>query len=239
MRGFSKALLVGLMMVVFTACADSATDSVRKAVQTVIPKGTQIDSVRPSPVPGMYEVVYGTEVMYVSADGRYVISGDLADLTTRTNLTEQVRSKGRQKILGQLKDEDLIVFNPKKTDYTVTVFTDIDCGYCTKLHNEMHLYLAKGIKVRYAAFPRTGPNTSSFSKAVAVWCAKDRPDAITRAYAGKVVDAKPCNSPVAKQYKMAIDLNLSGTPAIVLQSGEILPGYLPADMLRKKLDNKS
>ena len=139
----------------------------------------KLDSVKASPVTGLYEVVFGAEVIYLSSDGKYLIQGSIIETATRKNLTEDARSAGRTQVLNDLKEEDMVVFAPEKTEYTVTVFTDIDCGYCRKLHDEIDAYNALGIKIRYVAYPRAGVGSTAFNKAETVWCADDRQSAMT------------------------------------------------------------
>ena len=134
----------------------------------------------------------------------------------------------------------MIVFAPEgKPSYTITVFTDIDCGYCRKLHGEMAGYNAEGIKVQYLFYPRAGEGSPSFAKAVSVWCADDRRTALTDAKAGKSIPDKTCPNPVKEHLELGEKMGVSGTPAIVLENGEMVPGYIPpkrlAAMLKEKL----
>ena len=123
----------------------------------------------------------------------------------------------------------MIWFAPEKYDHTVTVFTDIDCGYCRKLHNEMEGYNDKGIRVRYMFFPRAGVGSKSYQKAVSVWCSDDRRDALTKSKQGKQIPMKTCNNPIDVHMALAQDLGLRGTPLVVLDDGTIQPGYAPPD----------
>jgi thiol:disulfide interchange protein DsbC len=142
----------------------------------------------------------------------------------------------RAQVLAAVPETQMIVFSPKDPKYTVTVFTDVDCGYCRKLHSEMAKYNELGIRVRYVFFPRSGPDTESWAKADAVWCSADRNDALTRAKRGEQITAANCGqTPVAKDYEMGQDFGVRGTPAIVLANGEMLPGYLPPALLIKRL----
>ena len=132
----------------------------------------------------------------------------------------------------------MIVFSPKEVKHTISVFTDIDCGYCRKLHNEMHKYNELGIKVRYLAYPRSGPGTPSFIKAENVWCADDRQQALTDAKNGKEVKSKACDNPVKQEFLIGTQVGVTGTPAIFLENGQLLPGYFPAERLIKILEQK-
>ncbi len=236
-----KKLFVALlaMFISAAAVAEDTEKNIRDALAKLAPD-LKVDSIKESPISGVYEVVFGAEVIYLSADGKYLIQGSVVDTESRENLTEAARSAGRTKIMEGLKEEDMVVFAPKETKYTVTVFTDIDCGYCRKLHGEIDKYNELGIKIRYAAYPRAGIGSDSFKKAETVWCAQNQQEAMTTAKAGEsLADIKTkegCNSPVRDQYMTARALGLSGTPALFLESGELIPGYVPADRLIQNLE---
>jgi thiol:disulfide interchange protein DsbC len=201
--------------------------------------GASADQLRESPVPGLWEYTRGGDVGYVTADGRYAIMGDLYDLKSNANLTEAHRREVRLKLLAQVPESEMLVFGPKDPKYTVTVFTDVDCPYCRKLHSEMAVYNRLGIRVRYLLFPRNGPDTPSWTKAQQVWCAADRNDALTRAKLGQALPDKPCaRNEVAMSYALGREFALDGTPAIVMTNGELLPGYLPPDVLLKHLQDE-
>jgi len=235
-------LLVALVMVsVFPALADENSDvaAIKKVFAEVLP-GAKADSIKPSALNGLYEVVYGAQVLYMSSDGRYVIQGDLIDLKNRTNVTESARSVQRAKLVQNIKDDTAIIFAPdsaEKVKHTITVFTDIDCGYCRKLHGEMDQYLAEGIKIRYLAFPRSGVDTKSYYKAVTVWCSGDQRAALTEAKAGVKQAKKTCDNPVKEHMKLAEQFGVSGTPTIVFNNGDVVPGYVPAARLSRMLEN--
>jgi thiol:disulfide interchange protein DsbC len=172
----------------------------------------------------------------MSTNGQYVITGDMIDLKNSVNLSQAVRDEARMASIENLGEKNMIVFAPEKVKHTVTVFTDIDCGYCRKLHSEISKYNALGIKVRYLAYPRAGIGSPSYKKAVAVWCSADKKKALTEAKQGKDIKSKDCDNPVAREYQLGQALGVNGTPAIVLENGQIYPGYAPADRLIKVLD---
>jgi thiol:disulfide interchange protein DsbC len=201
-------------------------------------------SVQPAAVDGLYEVIFGSTVYYFSADGKHMLGGPLVDVASRRNLStaalekverEQFQPK-RLAYLNELRDADAIVFPASQAKYRVTVFTDIDCGYCRELHRHIDQYNAAGITVRYLAFPRAGEGSASFKKAENVWCAADRKAALTAAKAGKDNPEKVCENPVADQFKAGEKLGVSGTPAILLDDGRLLPGYLPPEDLLRVLE---
>jgi thiol:disulfide interchange protein DsbC len=197
----------------------------------------KIEAIRPSPIPGFYEVQSGMNFGYISADGEYLIEGDLVRVATGEALTDNSRKKARLAALDKLGAANMIVFAPESPRHTITVFTDIDCGYCRLLHSQIAGYNAKGIAIRYAFYPRTGPDTESFRKAEAVWCSADRKAAFTNAKrTGKIEGDISCKNPVLDEYLTGLSIGVRGTPALVLDDGELLPGYQPPDNLAAALD---
>lgn len=178
-------------------------------------------------------------ILYVHKDGKYVIKGDLLNLENQANLTEERRKQARLTVIDALGENTMIVFAPQKTTHTITVFTDVDCGYCRKLHQETNELNGHGVKVRYLAFPRAGLASPTYEKMVSVWCAQDRREAITEAKAGNDVPPKHCDNPVQSHYEAAQRLGITGTPAMVLDDGEIQPGYVPANQLIKLLETRT
>ncbi|MCC6171855.1 MAG: DsbC family protein [Gammaproteobacteria bacterium] len=200
--------------------------------------GTKPDDFRQSPIPGLWELARGSDVVYVTADGKYALAGDLYEIATDTNISERRRRDVRLELIKSVPESQMVVFSPKDPKYTITVFTDIDCGYCRKLHSEIAKYNELGIRIRYLFYPRSGPNTESWDKAVAVWCAPNRNDALTRAKRGESIKMAKCGAtPVDHDYELGQEIGLRGTPAIVLANGDMLPGYVPPAMLAKRLQS--
>ena len=190
--------------------------------------GIRLEDVRMSPVNGIYEVTHGADISYLSSDGRYAILGDLIDLDTDANISENRRRGIRARIIETVPENEMLVYSPKDPKYTITVFTDIDCGYCRRLHSQMAEYNRLGIRVRYLFFPRSGPDTESWHKAEAVWCSSNRNEALTRAKNGETLKSPKCPADIIKRdYELGNKLNVTGTPAIFLSSGEMLAGYAP------------
>jgi thiol:disulfide interchange protein DsbC len=236
----SLALSAGLLFSGWIQ-ADSRT-SIETSLKRIMP-GIQIDSVKTSPIPGLYEVMVGTNLLYVSDDGNYVIQGTLIDVPHQKNLTEAQQAESRLAALAKVGTSHMIVFKPKIQSHYVYVFTDIDCGYCRKLHSEIDQYLKEGIEVRYLFFPRAGEGSESWAKAVSVWCSKNRNEALTRAKKGEPGEAdnkkdKTCDNPVSQHYALGNALGASGTPMIVTDRGQIIPGYVPAGKLADTLARK-
>lgn len=202
--------------------------------------GIKLEDVRMTPVNGVFEVTRDAEISYTSADGRYAFVGDLIDIDKDTNLTEQRRRAIRTRMIDAVPEAEMLVYAPKNPKYTITVFTDIDCGYCRRLHSQMAEYNRLGISVRYLFFPRSGPGTESWQKAESVWCSKDRNDALTRAKNGEAIKAPKCpTNVVARDFELGRKLAVEGTPSIFLQNGEMLPGFLPPAQLSRYLKTGS
>ena len=219
-----------------TPAADQAAPDPRVALVKLLPAGTKIEDLRPSPIPGIYELSQGADVSYLTADGRYFLDGNVYDMGTRENLTEERRTKARVAMIGGVPESQMLIFAPKNPKYTITVFTDVDCQYCRKLHSQIAEINKLGVRVRYMFYPRTGPNTESWHKAEAVWCSADRNEALTRAKAGGALDiSKSCGpTPVAQEYALGQSIGVRGTPAIVTENGSYINGYLaPNDLLEE------
>ena len=215
------------------ALADQA--AVEAAVQQFAPNADQV-AIAETVVDDLYEVRFGSEIVYITGSGQHLIQGRLIDLESREDLTEKSRAKVRLKVLQEIDPSQEIVFAPEEPVHELTVFTDIDCGYCRKLHNEIQNYMDQGIAIRYMMFPRSGPNTPSFEKAVSVWCADDKQAALTDAKAGNEPEPLQCENPVRGQYDTGVSIGVTGTPALFTESGIHIPGYVPAEQLRMRLD---
>jgi thiol:disulfide interchange protein DsbC len=213
--------------------AASGDVALRAALQKAVP-GIEIDSIKPSLIPGYREVAIGGRVVYVSNDGKYLIQGTLMELQSRDNLTAVSEGALRRGMLDAVPRERRIIFSPAKPKYRLTVFTDIDCGFCRKMHNQMADYNKAGISVEYLFFPRAGEKSEAWDKAVSVWCAPNRQKALTDAKADRPVAKKSCTNPIAEDYALGKKVGVDGTPAVYGPDGTQLGGYLsPADMLAK------
>ncbi len=218
-----------------SALADEATDNVRASMQKLVP-GIAPDSIEASALKGIYEVAYGAEVFYVSEDGKYLLNGSLVDLSTGQDLTEGKRATGRLQLIKAMDESKMLIYSPKQVKHSITVFTDIDCPYCRRMHQEMAELNGLGIEVRYMLFPRAGVNSKSYKKAVAVWCAADQLQAMTDAKAGKHVAEKNCDNPIDEHMALVEKLGITGTPYSVLEDGRLIPGYVPAARLITALE---
>ena len=219
-----------------TALADPGVhDAIESSLRKVVPD-MKTDQIRPSPIPGVSEVQVGARLFYVTNDGRYLLQGSLIDLQTRQDISENRRKTFRLEAINALGEKDMIIFPAKNPRHTITVFTDVDCTYCRKLHKQINRYNDLGITVRYLLYPRSGANTPSYYKAVTVWCSDNRQDALTRAKAGEELKQRDCPNPVTDVIALGESVGLQGTPAIVLEDGEMVPGYVPPERLAQALD---
>ena len=210
---------------------------VREALRRLEP-GIQVESIKPSPIPGFREVIATGQVVYVSDDGKYLFQGGLLDIDKRKDMSEAAMARLRVDVLKTLPVEDRIVFAPAgKPKHTVVVLTDIECGYCRKFHTDIAEYTKRGIEVEYLAFPRSGLASADYRNMVSVWCAPDRRQALTDAKNGRAVPARTCGrTPGDMQYRAGQRMGLTGTPMILNADGELMGGYLPPDALLQSLD---
>lgn len=240
---FRPALWLGasvLLLSLAVQAAEPESDKVqqlRKTLAVLLPN-LQIESIRPAAIDGLYEVAFDSRLMYVSEDGRYIVQGAIFDLKGQRDLTKPRLNELRAEAVNAIGEQNMLVYEPKKVTHEVTVFTDIDCPYCRKMHEQMDEYLDLGIRFRYLFYPRAGKNSPSYDKAVAVWCAKDQHAAMDEAKRGGKLDKISCDNPVDAHMALAEKLPIRGTPALVLDSGEVIPGYLPPERLIKVLEDK-
>lgn len=231
-------LVAGNANAVDAGQTDQGAENVRASLAQKLPD-LKADSITPSAIPGLYEVMFGPRLLYISADGRYLVDGDMTDLETGDNLTEPKLNAAKIKAVESVGEDKMVIFGAKDAPHTISVFTDIDCGYCRKLHAEIPQYNAAGIRVRYLFYPRSGLGGESYEKAVSVWCSDDQLAAMTAAKSGQTLPKKTCDNPVAEHFMLGQLLGLRGTPALVMESGEMIPGYVPPARLKKLLEEKS
>ena len=215
----------------------SAEDAIKLSISSTFPE-LEITSVKKSQMTGLYEVLLGPDLVYASPDGRYIFQGDLIDLKKKRNLSEEKRASLRKEILKSIPAREYIEFAPEKKKHTVYVFTDIDCGYCRKLHRDMSDINRRGIAVRYLAFPRAGIGSKTSKQMEAVWCASNPAKAMNEAKQGMKVADKSCANPVSRHFALGQDIGVRGTPAIYTEDGQSLPGYMPPDKLLQALNGQ-
>ncbi len=244
-----KKLFIVLMLSLSVPLASAASkalneDEIRAMLEARFP-GAVIEHVAPSEVDTLYSFVLQGDLYYISDDGKYLIDGKMLDISEekirnismeRMSLIDQMKSPMRKREMAKVKDEDLVIFKAPNEKYVINVFTDIDCGYCQKMHRERNDYLSRGITIRYLAFPRAGLNSSSAEKLEGIWCAKDQQTAMTEAKLERKYREGNCKTPFAEQMSMVRKFGIRGTPGIVLENGDLIGGYLPAEIMSQRLD---
>lgn len=229
-------LFCGLLLVVsLSATADDKYSAVEERIRALAPNATSL-AISETPIEGILMVQIGGDIIYASADGRYMIQGRVIDMETREDLTEGAKSGMRRELLASVDTSKQISFAPEDPAFELTVFTDIDCGYCRKLHAQVEEYNEQGIAIKYMAFPRAGIGSRSYEKFVSVWCADDQQAAMTQAKGGADPDPAQCDNPIAEQYQLGQELGVTGTPALLTPEGQLIPGYVPPEQLRQRLD---
>ena len=217
------------------AAADTIPTPVRTFVQAFVGDAGQ-SAVRATAMPNLYEVRLGDQIIYVTADGKFFLHGDLYETRGQRNLTESSRRGLRREIVRGIDPATFIVFEPSKPKHTVTVFTDVDCPYCAKFHFEVPDLNALGVRVRYAAWPRSPKGTESYRRSVSVWCAKDPHQAMTDAKAGRKIEHAECESAVQAHFDAGRSVGVRGTPTIVTEDGDTIGGYVPYRELVEMLE---
>lgn len=232
-----RELISALVGLALATAANADDAAVRQAISELAPNA-KIESIKPSAVANFSEVNIGGRFFYVSNDGHHLFYGPLVDLETKVDLTEQRRTVLRKELLATVPAKQAIRFEGQNAKHHVTVFTDIDCGYCRKLHQQVAEINAAGITVDYLFFPRGGLQSPAYDKAVSVWCAADQQQALSLAKAGQPISNKMCANPIRDDYELGLKLGVGdfGTPAVFADDGRQLGGYLSAADLAKRLN---
>ena len=231
-------LTAALLLVSAPVLAEEVSAELQAVRDTVSEHFAEIgaEDIFESPIDGWYTIRKGAIIAYITADGRYLLQGDLIDLENNANLSEESRNDARVIMMSAVPNEELIVFTPENVEHTVSIFTDIDCTFCRRLHAQIDQYMAQGIEIRYFLYPRNGPTSPSWAKAESVWCADDRNEALTLAKLDQEYPTRTCDSSiVSNHYAIGQDVGLRGTPAIVLDDGTLFSGYLPPDQLKQAI----
>ena len=223
----------------FSSFGFSNKDDIEKKITSILPPGSTIESIQPSEIPDLYKVFYGdVQPIYVSSNGNFFIYGEMFKIEQNKiiNLTNNEIENQRSQIINSISESEFISFPSENEIFSIAIFTDVDCTYCRKLHEQIDDYNNIGISINYLAFPRSGIGTKSFSKMVSAWCSDNPKQTLTKLKKGKDLKLAFCDTqPVAKHYTIGQKIGISGTPAIVTKSGELLPGYYPPDELLEKL----
>lgn len=239
-----SALIVGIVISSnsFAAISKEVNDTLTKKLESL---KVNVQSIKESPVKGLYEVVSQGALYYISEDGKFLINGDMYDLDNgMKNLTsakvDELRRESTAESFAKIKnfEKDMIVYKADKEKYVITVFTDTSCAYCQKLHSEIADYNKLGITIRYLAFPRGGEKSNAYRTMVSVWCSDNPKEAMDNAKKRRQIDSKTCENTVLDQFKLGVALGITGTPSLFLADGTMMPGYLPADRLLQVLEEK-
>jgi len=228
------ALILGLTPATPTQAQSSGVDVEAKLME-LLPPETTIEGIAESAMPGVYEVSVGGRTVYVHATDAHVLIGEAYDLGNKQSLLDMKQTEKMAEVMSNTEVGEMIVMGPDSPKRHITIFTDVDCGYCRKLHDEVPALNEAGVQIRYLMFPRAGIGTESYDKAVSVWCADDQADAITVAKGGGTVDPKVCENPVESQYNLGVAAGVRGTPTMILDDGTVIPGYVPKDKLLTEL----
>lgn len=228
--------LVSLVGVNVATMAAAKLEEVRAAVNEIIGSRAQITDIKLSPMEGVYEVTLGGRTMYASQAGKHLIVGEVYDFERKVSLAEELKQEKAKVVIAAMAEKNMIIFGDENAKRMITVYTDVDCGYCQKLHREVPALVAGGVKVRYLWYPRAGIYSDSYNKAVSVWCADDQQVAMDNAKLNRSFTDKTCDpNPVAEQYQSGQQVGVRGTPTIVVDDGTIIGGYRPAASLLKDL----
>jgi len=231
-----KTTITGLLLAIsLNAAAQDEFAVVEERIRSLVPNANSI-AISETPIKGVLMVQINGDIVYATADGKYLIQGRVVNLETREDLTELAKADVRRELLADVDTTKQIAFSPEEPEYELMVFTDIDCGYCRKLHAQVDEYNENGIAIRYMAFPRAGIGSKSYEKAVSVWCADNQQEAMTQAKMGSDPDPLQCDNPIAEQYQLGMALGVTGTPALLTSDGTLIPGYVPPEQLRARLD---
>ena len=224
-------LVAGALVAGFALRTSAAPETADPRAALAAKFGANPANIHDTPVPGIFEVSDGTEVLYVTADGKYMFAGDLYELATRANLTDGRKAGIRATLLAAVRNEDTIPFLSATPKYELYVFTDVDCAYCRRLHSQMGELNKLGISIRYLAFPRSGPGSEGARKLESVWCSTNRQQMLTNAKNGADLVTANCKNPVNAQYQLGAAVGLEGTPALYTKSGVNIRNGAPQDIL--------
>lgn len=236
--------ITGLAALLITVSATQAQNDqslrgkLEQAIEVASQNQLQILSISATALPTIFEVELNTgEILYSDISGDYLFAGDMYQTSSGglLNLSSAKKQERSLEKIAAIPEDEMIIFTPDVTKASITVFTDVDCTYCRKLHSELDQLMAKGIEVRYIAYPRGGQDAASIDKMISVWCSDDRKKSLTQAKNGQNLPAADCDSPVLAHYALGNELGISGTPALIFPDGRVIPGYMDAERLAAML----
>ena len=232
-----------LIILILIFAPDAKPDDllISSKINAVLPEGMSVQSVKKSQIANLYIVDIGDlQPIYASKNGEFFFYGELYAVNGNMlqNTTKDEINLKRKSILDEaLSEGDFITFKSDNEKHRVIIFTDVDCGYCRKFHNEINDFNDLGITVNYVAFPRSGLASDSYNKIVTAWCSTDAKDTLTKMKQGIDVQLSMCQDhPVEKHFLLGQKIGITGTPAIIKSNGELLPGYLPPEELITRLN---
>ena len=215
--------------------ADDNANQIRAAIESLTGSALLDDAITQSATPGIYVVYINAAVYHATLIDGVLLVGEAFDLEKGISLNDEITNRALQEAVSSISPSDMVIFAASEPKRYVTVFTDIDCGYCRRFHQEITTLTAAGLEVRYVAFPRSGVGTASYDKIVTVWCSDDPQTAMTQAKGGVALAPLSCENPVAEQYYSGVDGGVQGTPTLVLDDGTVIGGYLPAEQLLARI----
>ncbi len=248
MQNFLNSSLFYFFLLLLVSCSETSeknfvedhSQDIKTKLQNILPEGTVLEAVQETEMEGYYEVnIQGLEPLYVTSNGKYLVSGDIYEISQNglINRSDARKRFQRKSVLTEIDPSEFITFQPEIVKHAIYVFTDVDCGYCRQFHKEINQYTGLGIKIHYLAFPREGLGSKSYKKIASAWCSKDPNTAITQLKLGKEIPENICkDNPVSKHFKLGNSLGVAGTPSIITEEGRIIPGYLPPKELIKQLE---
>ena len=233
------SILTGVMLLMCFSSngfADEKLEEMREALVSILSEQLKLNSIAESRIDGIYEVNIGNQIYYATLRDGHILIGEAIDVETGESLSDVRKEETIAEVVAQTSVEDMVVFAAQgETKRHMTVFTDIDCGYCRRLHQEVPALNAAGLEVRYMAYPRAGIGSSSYEKIVTVWCSDDAQSAMTASKGGEYLSPVTCENPVAEQFEAGSRAGISGTPTLILDDGTMIGGYVPAENLLPRL----
>ena len=216
MRKISLLLILSFLIISCTKNVTTESD-VENAMNEKYPH-IKIDSVERLN-DSFFEIAIQDQILYLTTDFRHLIAGNIIDFQSGSNLTENSIKVKRKSFLSKIKNEDTVIYKPKKVNHMITIFTDTSCPYCQKMHNEINDLLENNIAIRYVLFSRNGVDDDAYEDMVSVWCADDRKTALDQVFKNNFIRGMECNNPIKDNYNLASDLNVNGTPMIFIEDG--------------------
>ena len=223
-----KTIFVFLFIISCSQIENDSSQLIEEQLSKVIPIELNIDSIKESQLPNFYEVILSDgSFFYVEKGGQYLVLGDIFKIKNEelVNLSREKNYSKAKDMLQKIDEKSLIKFSPKEIKYKVYVFTDVDCGFCRKFHNQISSYLDQGIQVNYLAFPRSGIDSDTYKKMSIAWCSLNRQEVLTGLKKDKDFEQIDCeDNPIKTHFELAKSIDIQGTPTIISQSGFTIPG---------------